>query len=663
MRRWGRGNGRGRLDVAAVLVVLAASLVVGFASPALAANGTIAGTVRTEVGARPLAGATVEAYGGVAGALYGSATTAADGTFSLSLPAGSFRVRYVDPTGAHTTVYWGGSTAFASAAAVAVTSAGTVTADWTMNAAARLGGTVTSAGDGGAVPGASVEILDASTLAVEWRVTADSAAGAWQRAVKPGAHKLRITDPSGVHVTGYSGGGTSQAGATTISVASGASVGHDVSLHRRPHVKGTVTVSGGGGVGGVAVAVLDASTAAVVATTTSVGDGTYGVDVPAGSYKVQIGGGPFPTAFNGGGATFAAAPTLTLANDSTTVVDAQLATRTMIIGSAFRSDGPVAAITVQVLDPFWGSVITQGTTDAAGFYALGVAPGTYRMRFHDDAGAYADRYSGGSSSWESSTTVTVAAGQVLRLDTTLEAMAAVAGRVTNRSSAPVGGIVVEAVNTANWPLRSATTTADGTYSLTGLPPGAYKLRMRDPAGVYPMTYEGGATAFAAAPSHTLLADRQLTLDLELAEPGALEGKARIGGFGPAVPGIVVIVVDAGTNGLTNLATTKADGSWSIPNMAPGTYKVAYVDPRWVQTSTPSVAAYRPVVVPDHDVVGEGPLTALAGAATFPVGAGATTDAGTQGLVGYHCYPVTHHPGADLHGWHPTSPKGSRRSPT
>ncbi|MFN8037615.1 MAG: carboxypeptidase regulatory-like domain-containing protein [Acidimicrobiales bacterium] len=659
VHRWDQRSGaRGRSWALLVGAALVASLVVGVASPALAANGTVSGTVRSSVGARPLPGATVEAYGGAYGALYGSATSAADGTFSLSLPAGSFRIRYVDPTGAHTTVYWGGSNAFASAATVAVPSAGTVTADWTMNAAAQLGGTVSSAVGGAAVAGATVEVLDAATLAIESTATTD-AAGVWQRPVKPGSHKLRITDPSGDHVTGYSGGGMTPASATTVSIAAGAMVTSNVVLHRLPRLQGTVSAAGFGGIAGMSVSVLDATTSTVVATTTTAADGTWSRRVAVGSYKVQFSdpAGGFRTAFNGGATTVGSAAAIGLALDATSVVDAQLSADTMVTGMVTRGGAPVAGITVQALEPFWGGVVTQTTTDGSGRYSLGVAPGSYRIRFHDGTDLYADAYSGASYDWAGSSATTLAAGQVLRLDVALALNPVVRGTITSAPSVPVGGITVEARNIWDAPVRTTTSAADGTYTLAGLAPGTYKLRLFDPSGRYPMTYEGGSLTFDGAPGHLLVPDQQLTVDHRLVGSGGLRGLARVGTFGPTLGGMYVVVVAAGSNALAGLALTQADGTWSIPNLAPGSYKVAYVDPAWLQSDPPPTSAYRPIVVPDRDLVGEGPAAALAAGATFTVTLGATVDTGLQGLAGYHCNRVTHHPGADLSGWQATSPDG------
>ena len=112
------------------LLVGAAVVVLGTLapSPASAAAGTLQGTVTSAATGQPLAGVEVRAYSASWAVLYGTTTTSAWGTFSMSLPAGTYIIRYDNPTGAHQRVYSGGSPTWIGSSPVNVPSGGSLDA-------------------------------------------------------------------------------------------------------------------------------------------------------------------------------------------------------------------------------------------------------------------------------------------------------------------------------------------------------------------------------------------------------------------------------------------------------------------------------------------------------------------------------------------------------
>ncbi|MEZ5137049.1 MAG: carboxypeptidase regulatory-like domain-containing protein [Acidimicrobiales bacterium] len=400
-----RSTRRRALLAAVAMLATTIAVLASSPAPAWAANGTLSGVLTSSVGATPVGGVTVEAYGGYYGNLWGTATSDADGSFELSLPSGDFRIRYVDPTGAHTTVYWGGATTYVTATTVHVPGGGAATADWTLPAAASIGGTVTSS-VGPPLAGVTVEVLDAASATV--LTTAVTAAdGTWARAVAPGNRKLRATAVD-AHITQtFSGNATDLSSAATIVVGPLADVEHDLIMATPAALVGTVRKAGG---------------------------------------------------------------------------------------------VPVAGVTVEALDPVWGGVIDTTATGADGTYLLALPAGTYRVRFHDPGGVLADRYSGGSLDWASSSTVAVPPGAATTVNATLANNPRVRGRVRTPAQVYLGGITVQAVGLNGVPAASTTTAADGTYDLSVLP-GSYRVRFLDPGGTYAMTYEGGAAARAVPGAH------------------------------------------------------------------------------------------------------------------------------------------------------------------
>ena len=145
-----------------------------------------------------------------------------------------------------------------------------------------------------------------------------------------------------------------------------------------------------------------------------------------------------------------------------------------------------------------GAFEGYGAADASGSYAISdLVPGRYRVYFGDqvcptDPGGLAPQWYSGAASKKAAATVTVVGGKTVgAISATLLPDGAITGTVTGRAPAatPLAGICVQAVRFIGdaAPLL-ATSTADGTYQLTGLTPGRYRVEF---------TAGCGATGYAA----------------------------------------------------------------------------------------------------------------------------------------------------------------------
>ncbi|MEZ5206332.1 MAG: carboxypeptidase regulatory-like domain-containing protein [Acidimicrobiales bacterium] len=100
-----------------IALLVVASLVGLLASPASAATGTLSGTV-SDSSAAPIGGATVDVFEATWGIPAGSTTTQPDGTYSLAVAPGTYRVRFTHPTHAET---WSGSaTSWVTSSAITI---------------------------------------------------------------------------------------------------------------------------------------------------------------------------------------------------------------------------------------------------------------------------------------------------------------------------------------------------------------------------------------------------------------------------------------------------------------------------------------------------------------------------------------------------------------
>jgi uncharacterized protein YjbI with pentapeptide repeats len=269
---------------------------------------------------------------------------------------------------------------------------------------------------------------------------------------------------------------------------------------------GTVRNTDGTPLAGIVVTLRDGVDAVVATTTTDV-DGTYELlDVAPGVlYTVGMddGAGPYLDWWHAGASSLAAATPVAIGDGATTVVDATLvtpATAAAIAGTV--TDGattaPVAGLAVAVLAPGTTSVLASATTAVDGTYQVtGLSPGSYVVRYGPTP-PYAASYSGDARSVGSATAVAATAGGTTVADGTVRRSGRITGTARTATTIgvdfPVPGIRVIAVVPGDvaHPVAVTTSGADGSYQLTGLPPGPILVGFVDGEGV------GGLRGFAPA---------------------------------------------------------------------------------------------------------------------------------------------------------------------
>ncbi len=160
------------------------------------------------------------------------------------------------------------------------------------------------------------------------------------------------------------------------------------------------------------------------------------------------------------------------------------------------------------------------------------------------------------------------------------------------SAGPLAGMVVVVSPASSFQvLQTATTAADGTFTVSGLPVGSYRVLTMD-GGVFfgvanyylPQWYDqGGSTLadFATATVVSVGAGTTTALDpilLTYNQPGSLSGSVA-SSAGP-LANMLVAVYNTSSSAMVTFASTDASGHYSIGGLAPGTYRVAAID--WAQ---------------------------------------------------------------------------------
>ena len=257
---------RGLRVLAQLLVLTTLALVlsmVGATTQAVAAPGTIQGTVRAAGTGDALVGVYVQSY--IQNALgdwvsSGFVTTGVDGTYELSgLDPGTHRVFFYDSMALYLSEYYGGSPTDTGATPIPVQDGQTVTGiDANLALAGHVSGVVTAADGGAPVPDVQVMIYvsNAGVWEPSGAFATTDADGLYDiGGLETGLYRVKFVDPSLVFAPEYYMGAFSILGAQTLLVtAPGTTPDINAELTAGGHVTGTVTAAEGGApIEGVAI--------------------------------------------------------------------------------------------------------------------------------------------------------------------------------------------------------------------------------------------------------------------------------------------------------------------------------------------------------------------------------------------------------------------------
>ena len=399
----------------------------------------VTGTV-SDVNGDPVGGATVTAVKQGGGTT--TASSLADGTYSISLALGTYTISF-SRTGFATTSYTG---AGETPASVVVKAGGTVEVD-TVAVPGRALGDTTMAGThpytltgavqragGTGLAGITVQAYPGDLSGTPVTTTTDGTGAYSLTDLVLGDYVLQFTDGDGVapqyDQTWYQG---TTAPGTTITVAQdgihvGASptplAGHDLgvttmSVGTGPYtVTGTVTDANGDPIAGATVAATKQATGTSASTQTDA-EGAFALTLAVGSYKLKITKAGFaPTDYTGDGTAVAivavaAGGAVTVTTDGTTspAPGRDLGATEMAGSTTYALSGtvtssaavPLVGITVKAMVTGTTTVAGTATTAAGGAFTLRLPVNTYQVQLSGtatDGSSYPVTYFGGSSNVE-----------------------------------------------------------------------------------------------------------------------------------------------------------------------------------------------------------------------------------------------------------------------
>jgi Carboxypeptidase regulatory-like domain len=583
-------GGVASLEAESPVAVSAGKTTTGI-NAALKSPGEISGTVTSAATSAALAGVEVEVYDSH-GTFVAFADSGANGAYTVSgLPTGSYVVEFAPP-GGYLGQYYNGALSLEEAGKVAVTAGSDSSGiDAALASAGGISGTVTSVSTHDPLAEVEVQVYLGGQLVGSAKT---AASGTYTvGGLGSGGYTVEFVALSGTYARQFYDGSASAGGATGVSVGQGETkAGVDAELGASGQISGAVTSAASqAGLSGVEVTVYD-SEEDPVASTTSASGGTYTVSgLPAGEYEVKFspGTGNYLTQFYDGKATLAEAGKVPVtAGASTGSINAALAAGGEISGTVYKPGGTVGAPGVEVAvyeSSGESKFVGSATTTANGTYTVpGLPAGNYEVQFtalESDypAGEYAPQYYNGASTLADATPVAVTAGaDKSPINATLAAPGAIAGKVTAAAtSAALSGVVVKIYDLEDDYVTSAETAASGEYTVSGLAAGEYEVEFV-PSAAYLAQYYKGVPLFSEATVVTVKnGSTQSGIDAALAKPGTIAGTVTSAASPKAdLQGVEVKVFDAAGGAYVTSAETAANGTYTVPGLAEGKYKVQFL---------------------------------------------------------------------------------------
>jgi hypothetical protein len=567
------------------------------------APGTISGTVFTDNNAdgvengadTGLGGQTVNLVGPDGQTVIATTTTAANGSYSFTgVAPGADTVQFVPGSGLSLTT--------PASVPVTVTSGSSATVNAGEDAPSTINGTVFTdnnadgvedGGDAG-LGGQTVNLLGATGHVIATTTTANDGSYSFT-GVAPGADTVQFVPGSGLGLT--------TPASVAVAVSSGSSTTVNAGEDAPSAISGTVYTDNNAdgiedgsdtGLGGQTVDLLG-STGHVIATTTTASNGSYSfTGVAPGADTVQFVPG------SGLSLTTPASVPVTVSSGSSAVVNAGEDAPSTIGGTVYTDlngdgvedggDTGLGGQTVNLVGPDGKTVIATTTTASNGSYSFtGVAPGADTVQFVPGSGL--------SLTTPASVPVTVTSGSSTTVNAGEDAPSTISGTVytdhnadgvEDGSDTGLGGQTVNLVGPDGKTVIATTTTAsNGSYSFTGVAPGADTVQFVPGAGLSLTTPASVPVTVTSGSSSTANAGEDAPSTISGTVYTDLNGDGVEDGADTGLGGQTVNLL--GPDGKTVIATTTtaSNGSYSFTGVAPGADTVRFVPGSGYSLTTPA----------------------------------------------------------------------------
>jgi hypothetical protein len=228
-------------------------------------------------------------------------------------------------------------------------------------------------------------------------------------------------------------------------------------------------------------------------------------------------------------------------------------------------------------EPNW----TCADTGSAGTFAIeGLEPGEYKVEFWPGPLGYFFQYYDAKSAWSEADRVPVGTGAVTGIDAEMVA----SGRLEGTVVEAIGEAPVAEVEVCAWRVDTESeefggcryTGTDGTYSISSLPAGTYKVEFwpEDPSLVRQFYDERDSWSEADTVEVTL-GETQSEIDARLDPAAEIKGSVSSASTGTPLREVVVCSLEALSGEFARCGETDFGGHYRLGGLLPGSYKVAF----------------------------------------------------------------------------------------
>jgi len=516
--------------------------------PAQQATTTVTGVVRTAAGA-PLAGVCVTAYG--ASDQRSGVTNTAGRYFITGLGTGRYQLEYRSCGGSRSTSYLPA---------------------WYGNALQRAGSRTVVLGS------SSLRVVQ--PLAPVTLYPADSVLGDLPSVVPQHGSDVVASDSFGLRRPVAA----SAAGLAQSVFAAARRAGHlapgVTSRKARGAISGVVSDPSGRGLKGICVEAASLNTFAVSETRTGAG-GRYSMKVPAGPYEMAFyaGCGNFGNwlfqIYKNVYSSLTTPTTVTVRRAHTTTINVALKLGGEISGTVRGPDGQklsgicVTPMLVHGSDELYFSAVARDGV----YRARGLPPGSYQVGFAPCGNStYAPTLWPATQNYLAASVLSIKPGTVIRnINEVMQRGGVITGTVTSATTPPAAlasMCVYVAEDSGLYDSGSAITSASGGYTVKGLPPGPYTV-LSFPGCPQESNYVAASRKVAV---YTGTTDSGVNLALPVGD--IISGTVTSAATGKPVDGICV-AVSLSNGPLVDEVTSVLDGTYSVDQLAAGTYQVQF----------------------------------------------------------------------------------------
>jgi Carboxypeptidase regulatory-like domain len=330
----------------------------------------------------------------------------------------------------------------------------------------------------------------------------------------------------------------------------------------------TTTATGNAGVAGVEVDIFSGATEVGSATTDSNGDYVFSAFPGVGNYDVEFDGSSqgYSTQWYQGASSESTATPVTVSSSSVTPPTASGSLQPdQVSGTVADLGNAIDGIEVELVNSSHQE-IAQTTTNSQGDFSFSPVPPASGDVVEFNPGQANSEYNTTSSN-----AFQVVAGQTVTEKGELIKEGEIDGTVTDSSDQGIAGVDVTVTDLQGDSVGNATTGANGSYAVDGLPTGKYNVEFSPPSGEnYIYQWYPGKAEQSEASAISVTSPNATLLNATLVTGAMISGTVSAASGSTPLGGVQVTLLDYGNDEVAS-TTTSASGSYSMNGIPAGTY--------------------------------------------------------------------------------------------